>query len=285
MKRTQVSTTAMGIAAMRAFESEKPAGERICYDPFARRLTSPGFYLLARLFSGYGESRAPGAQGFMVCRCRYFDDYLQASLSGGVSQVVILGAGLDSRAYQDTPLKNVRTFEVDHPNTQADKMKRVVKLFGALPANVTYVPIDLNEETLDKLIECGFNTALKSLFIWEGVTYYLNPEAVDATLEWVRAHSAPGSSIIFDYIYTEALTSPHKRGEVSRLQRYSRFTGEGLVFGIQKSQIEEFLTKRGYWHILDADSKQLERLYCTGPNRGRKVAEIYAIVHAEVQKP
>ncbi len=285
MKKTQTSTTSMGIAAMRAFESEKPAGERICYDPFARRLTSPGFYLLARLFSGYGESRAPGAQGYMVCRCRYFEDYLQACLSSGVRQVVILGAGLDSRAYQDTPLKNVRTFEVDQPGTQADKMRRVVKLFGVLPANVTYVPIDFNEETLDKLLECGFDASLKSLFIWEGVTYYLNPEAVDATLEWVRAHSAPGSSIIFDYIYDDALTARNKRGEVARLQRYSRFTGERLVFGIQKGQIEEFLTKRGYWHIVNADSNQLESLYCTGPNLGRKVAEIYAIVHAEVQKP
>lgn len=283
MKRTQVSTTSMGIAAMRAMESEKPAGERICYDPFARKLTSPGFYLLAKLFSGYGEGRAPGAQGFMVCRCRYIDDYLQACLSSGIAQVVILGAGLDSRAYQNSPLRDVKTFEVDHPATQADKMKRVIKLFGALPENVTYVPIDFNEETLDKLLEHGFITTLKTLFIWEGVTYYLNPEAVDATLEWVKTHSAPGSAIIFDYIYEEALTSRHKRGEVARMQRYSRFTGEGLVFGIQKGQIGEFLTKRGFGHIVDADSKQFESLYCTGANQGRKVAEIYAIVHAEVQ--
>ena len=282
MKKTQVSTTAMGIAATRAIESEKPANERICYDPYARRLTSTGFYLLSKLFAGYGEWRAPGAQGFIVCRCRYFDDYYQECLKSGTTQVVILGAGLDSRAYREAPLQAVKTFEVDHPATQASKIKRVKKIFGRIPANVTFVPIDFHEETLDKLLHCGFDRSLKTLFIWEGVTHYLNAEAVDATLTWVRSNAAAGSAIIFDYVYAGALTTRHKRGEVEGLQRYARITGEGMVFGIEEGQVESFLTQRGFTHVVDANAEQLRRLYCTGPNQQRRVAEIYAIVHAEV---
>jgi methyltransferase (TIGR00027 family) len=282
MKKTRTSTTAMGIAAMRAIESEKPAGVRICYDPYAIKLINKGFYWLSKLFAGYGEQRAPGAQGFIVCRCRYFDDTLQECLKNGAAQVVILGAGLDSRGYREPLSPGVKTFEVDQPATQASKKERVRKLFGSLPANVEYVPIDFNEESLDKLLENGFDRSRKTLFIWEGVTYYLNPEAVDATLAWVQANAARGSSIIFDYAYASALTASHKRGEVARMQRYRRITGEGLVFGIDQGQIEDFLKRRGFTHVVEADAAQLQQLYCTGPNQGCSVAEIYAIVHAKV---
>ena len=284
MKKNQTSTTAMGIAAMRAIESEKPAGVRICYDPLARSFTPHAFYLLSRLFAGYGERRAPGAQGFIICRCRYFDDYLQACLEAGARQVVILGAGLDSRAYRgELQRRAVRVFEVDSPATQAGKITRVKAALGALPPNVTYVSIDFNEETLDKLSACGYDPTVKTLFLWEGVTYYLNAEAVDATLAWVRSNSTSGSAVIFDYLYTSALTGRRQRGEIKRMQRYSGVTGEKLVFGVERGQIEDFLTRRGFTHVVDADAGRIKSLYCTGPNQGRTVAEVYAIVHAEVE--
>ena len=126
MNRSQVSATAQGTAAMRAFESARPAGERICYDPLARQLTGMLTYLLIKLFAGYGERRTGGALTFIVCRCRYFDDALQARLATGAAQVVILGAGLDSRAYREPWLPaGVRFFEVDHPATQASKLARL----------------------------------------------------------------------------------------------------------------------------------------------------------------
>jgi methyltransferase (TIGR00027 family) len=275
MKKTQASGTAKGTAAMRAIESEKPADERICYDPFARELTDTVFYLLIKLLAGYGERRTHGALTFIVCRCRYFDDYLHECLKSGTAQLVILGAGLDSRAYRDELLQGaVRTFEVDHPATQASKIERVKKVFGKIPTNVAYVPIDFNDETLDKLLACGYDWSLKTLFIWEGVTFYLDAEAVDATLAWVRANAAPGSAIIFDYQYISEPTRAHAM--------LSRLTGERRAFGIEKGQIEDFLTQRGFTHVVNANAEQLKRIYCAGPNQGRTVAEIYAIVHAQV---
>jgi O-methyltransferase involved in polyketide biosynthesis len=71
MKKTQASTTAQGIAFVRALESSKPAGERICHDPLARRLISPAFYLLGRLFISPAERKGPGVIGFLTARCRY----------------------------------------------------------------------------------------------------------------------------------------------------------------------------------------------------------------------
>jgi methyltransferase (TIGR00027 family) len=284
MRNEQSSATAKGTAAMRAIESEKPSVERICYDPFARKLTDAVFYHLIRLFAGYGERRTHGALTFIVCRCRYFDDYIHECLEAGITQVVILGAGLDSRAYRGELLqRTIRTFEVDHPATQANKIRRIKKLFGDPPSNVTYVPVDFNNETLDKLLTCGFDQSLKSLFIGEGVTQYLDAEAIDTTLAWIRLHAASGGVIIFDYQYKLPSSQGMARGN-HLYAVISRLSGEKRVFGIERGQIEDFLTQRGFSRVVEADAEQLKRLYCTGPNEGRMVADIYAIVHAEVVK-
>lgn len=281
--KTRASTTAQGIAFARALESSKPAGERICYDPLARQMISTPFYLFCRLFVGYGEASAPGVLGYLAARTRYIDDYLQKCLDSGLEQLVILGAGLDSRAYRFEQLKERRVFEVDHPATLSGKIEKVVKILGGLPRYVVYVPIDFNRETLHKLLDLGYDKQRKTFFVWEGVTYYLTAEAVDSTLAFVLAHSGQGSSIIFDYVYASALTAAHKRGEVTRMQRYSRFTGEGLVFGIGEGQVEKFLQARGYTQVQNVTGQDLKRLYFTGANQTRAVAPIYAMVHATVE--
>jgi len=284
MKKTQASLTAQGIAIARVLESSKPAGERICYDPLARQLISPIFYLLGTLFADVDERKNPGAIGFLVARCRYMDDYLQECLDKGIQQLVILGAGLDSRAYRFEQLKDqVKVFEIDHPATQLVKQKKLRKIFGNLPEQVTYVPVDFNEETLQKLFDFGYNRQLKTLFIWEGVVHYLTPEAVGRTLEFVVKNSGPGSMIIFDYLYLSALNAVHKSGGIMRMQRARKFTGEGLTFGIEEGQVEEFLQKRGFTQIKNVTNVDLKKAYFSGVNQTRAIGSIYAIVHAAVK--
>lgn len=283
MKRTQASTTAQGIAFVRALESSKPAEERVCYDPLARRLVSPAFYLLGKLTAGYAERKGPGVIGYLVARCRYMDDYLLECLAAGIEQLVILGAGLDSRAYRFEQLKgHVRVFEVDQPATQQAKVEKVKRIFGQLLEHVTYVPIDLNAGSLHKLFDFGYRREARTLFIWEGVVHYLTPQAVDQALRFVRANSGPGSSIVFDYLYPSALTADRKRDEIARMQRTSRYTGEALTFGIEEGKVEEFLQARGYVQVKNVTSGDLKRAYFTGVNQTRAVAPIYAIVHGTV---
>ncbi|MCJ7739221.1 MAG: SAM-dependent methyltransferase, partial [Anaerolineae bacterium] len=108
-------------------------------------------------------------------------------------------------------------------------------------------------------------------------------EAVNQTLRFVAEHSGSGSSIIYDYIYTAALKTADRRGEIVRMQRAQRFTGEGLVFGIEEGAVEAFLQTRGYTQIKNVTSAELTKAYCTGVNQARSVAPIYAIVHATVE--
>ena len=283
LKKTQASTSAQGIAYVRAFETNRPPAERICNDPYARLLISPGFYLLGKLFAGYAERKGPGVLGFLATRCRYIDDYLLQCLETGLEQVIILGAGLDSRPYRFEHFRaDVKAFEVDHPVTQRLKLDKLKKIFGEEPSYVTYVPIDFNFESLDKLFEFGYSRQLKTLFIWEGVVHYLSAEAVDRTLEFVCKNSMPGSSIIFDYLYTSALTATQKRGEIIRMQRTQRYTGEGLIFGIEEGKVEEFLSARGFIQITNVTTEDLKRRYFTGLKQSRTIAPIYAIVSAVV---
>jgi methyltransferase (TIGR00027 family) len=114
--------------------------------------------------------------------------------------VVILGAGFDSRAYRMRELlKGTTVFEVDYGPTQEYKKIRVREVLGGPPANLVYVPIDFTRETLDDvLVKAGYQSTQRSVFIWEGVTYYIPENAVRSTLRFIATRSAPRSSVVFD---------------------------------------------------------------------------------------
>lgn len=290
MQKNQASITAMGIAVLRAVESAKPAGERICYDPYARRFLPGWFYHLLRFFiaTGYAERRGKGVVGFLVARERFIDDYLVAHLAEGIDQLVILGAGYDARAYRLESLcqgsaRPVRVFEVDHPATQARKLNRVRNMLGRLPANAAYVGLDFNHDTLaGGLAAHGYNPHAKTVFVWQGVTYYLDPAAVDGTLAFIASNSGTGSSLIFDYIDQALLTGSTEHGEVKNMRRYRGMTGEDLRFGIPAVEIEPFLAERGFNQVHNIRSENLKALYFHGKNQARSVMAGYGIVSAVV---
>lgn len=286
MKQKQSSTTAEGMALVRAIETSRPEEERICYDPIARKLV-PGFsYTLSKLVieSGIYAKMSNGTIEFITARERYIDDFLKTCLSEGLDQVVILGAGFDTRAYRTPGIEKTRVFEIDHPATQAEKIKRLNKVIGVPPANVTYLPVDFNTQTLaGRLLSSGYEEQGKTLFIWQGVTVYLTAEGVDSTLAFIAEHSGPGSAVIFDYFYNETLRDL-SRPEVRTMHRAASVTGEGYLFGIDQGKTEEFLTQRGFRDVNNADAEDLKRLYFTGRSAARTIASGAAIASARVSK-
>jgi len=285
MRKNKSSLTAAGIAIVRAVESEKPADERICYDPYARQFVQGWMYRLLgfSIKSGYAELRGPGVNGFLIERERYIDDVLQNFLNEGLLQLVILGAGYDSRAYRFDLAGRVKTFEVDHPVTQADKLEKVRRIFGKTPEHVTYVPVDFNTQSLSEcLLASGYDSGLISLFIWQGVTMYLMPEGVDSTLIFIGKNAAPGSGVVFDYVYQAVLDGLQKQSEISSMRRYRFITGEGLTFGIPEGEAGAFLLERGFRQVKDTTTEKLKSTYFTGKNANRKVAGGYGIVIGKV---
>ncbi|MGA9397777.1 MAG: SAM-dependent methyltransferase [Anaerolineaceae bacterium] len=286
MRRKQSSLSASGIAIVRAVESEKPEDARLCHDPYARFFVPTWLYILTAFFirSGYAERRGPGVWGYLAVRERYIDDVLQEQLNQGLEQLVILGAGYDSRAYRFKGLiEQVKVFEVDHPATQADKLKKLAGILEDLPPYVTYVSVDFNTQSMEEcLLESGFSSELKTLFIWQGVSMYLTPDAVDATLRFVTRHSAPGSAIIFDYLERQVLEGVERHGEVINMRRYRFMSGEELTYAIDKDKLESFLKERGFCSIQNMNALELKKIYFTGKNAGRNIASGYGIVLAFV---
>jgi methyltransferase (TIGR00027 family) len=295
MKQGRASETA-GVAALwRAVETRRPERERVCSDSFAECFLS-GTYrltvksrLLTKIGRWRGERRNPGIAGMCVARTRCIDDCLKGCIGGGIEQLVILGAGYDSRAYRTDELRGkVRVFEVDHPATQEMKMQKVKKILGYLPDYVVYVPVDFETQRLDdRLIESGYSKDLRTLFIWEGVIYYLTPESVDETLDFVANNSGGGSSIIFDYFFKSVVDGTSELEESKRWQRVmsgdERRWGEWYTFGIEEGTIDDFLSQRGFCQVVNANGESLRNAYFTGKNRSRLVFRGWATVHAQVR--
>jgi methyltransferase (TIGR00027 family) len=286
MKQNQSSQSAMGVALFRAIESQKPETRRICYDPYAHAFVPTVSYFLVKLFvdSGLYERMGPGAMGFIVVRERYIDDYLKTTLEEGLDQVVLLGAGFDTRAYRIPGIEQARVIEIDYPATQEAKRKALKKVIDSLPGHVIFVPVDFNTQSLgERLKNSNYNEQAKTLFIWQGVTYFLKEQGVDSTLDFIAHHSGPGSSVIFDYMYTEIFQDPNN-SYGKALKRTAKMSGEEYLFGIDRGQVEPFLTQRGFQNVHNMTLDALRQRYFTGANAGRTVPADIAIVSAVVNK-
>jgi methyltransferase (TIGR00027 family) len=192
----------------------------------------------------------------MVIRTRYIDTVLDASLRDGVRQVVVLGAGFDSRGYRfQDRLKGVRFIEVDYGPTQQYKERRVREVLGSIPKNLRYVPMDFTkDDLLTQLRKGGFSETEKTLFIWEGVVVYMPEAAVKATLQFVRRHSAAGSRIVFNYVLSDF---PELNNPTSRTAKW----GEPMIFGFAGDSASEFVREIGLEVLSDLKFRELAKQY------------------------
>ena len=208
-----------------------------------------------RAWAGLG-SRSVFARGVHV-RTRHIDEVLLESLKAGSTQVVILGAGLDSRAYRlGDALRGARVIELDLPQTQEYKKARVRDVLGSLPKHVTYAPIDFTKQDLVSVLTAsGYDRTKKTTFIWEGVTMYIPEAAIDATLRAISGNAAPGSRLVFDYFTEQALRNlPPALRDVSR---NVAAVGEPFVFGMPGDRATPFVSARGYSVLSDFGSDEL----------------------------
>ena len=135
----------------------------------------------------------------MALRTATIDAAVQAAVTRGTAQLVILGAGLDGRAWRMSELAGVRVFEVDHPATQGIKRARVAQLPPPIGI-LSFVSIDFERESLDKALDrAGHDRKLPTCWIWEGVVMYLTHDAMQATLAGIAGRSANGSTLIVNY--------------------------------------------------------------------------------------
>jgi methyltransferase (TIGR00027 family) len=285
------STMAEIIAMHRFSESRLAEDERICFDPYAVRFVDPEILRAAaehpeeaKAKSAAIERLLPGLGNSIRARVRYFDDYAESSVRDGIHQLVLPGAGYDTRAYRLGPVKeNARVFELDRPETQQIKVRKIAEIFGDLPAHVSYVPIDLSLENLaDGLERSKFSPEEKTLFILEGLVMYIPPAAMDVLLERIRGISAAGSRVIFDYYPASVVYGTDESEIAQNIRNFCRAAGEPLLFGPPDGKEIEYLEERQFINTLNITSADYRALYFTGKRCGRPTCDLLSFIHAEV---
>ena len=196
MQIGQPSRTAMGAAAHRAVHQTLEGGV-IFADPFALQILSDD--TRARLPDMANDPAHLPMRLFVAARSRFSEDTMAACVARGVRQIVILGAGLDTFSLRNPHAgEGARVFEVDYPATQAWKRERLAQAGLALPASLTFAPVDFERQGLaEGLAAAGFRADQPAYFQWLGVSPYLTLEAIIATLDFIAGIA--GSEVVFDY--------------------------------------------------------------------------------------
>jgi methyltransferase (TIGR00027 family) len=253
----------------------------------APRLTAlaklPG---VRRLLPPLAERLAPGAYHYETARVKHIDAVLQAELRKGLQQLVILGAGYDSRPYRFAEaLRDVRAFEVDLAPMSAVKRRKMARLLSSPPEHVTYVGADLLDADLEeRLTEHGYDVHAATLLILSGVAPYLGDAAVAELFAFVGRHSSPGSSIVFDYVFREMVEGDDSAHGARQVRKRLEGLGEPLRFGIPAGGARPFVERSGLTLISDLQPDSLARRYlrrADGSTAGRPYG-FSALAHARV---
>ena len=287
-----VSQTALGTAIGRAIESYRPERDRLFRDRFAMGFLPLKYRVIVRLLRvpvlgrallAMRERQVPGIMGNLLCRTRFIDDTFRETVANGFDQIVILGAGFDSRVYRILGTTRIRIFEVDHPATQAWKRDRIERMHNELPSHVTFVPIDFQQQELgEAMAAAGFGTGAKTFFVWEGVTQFIAAEAVDGTFRYVSQAVAAGSRIVFTYIHRGLIDgSVQMKGAQKLLSELER-QGEPWLFGIDPVELTQYLTEYGLKLIEDVGAADYRTRYLDPIGRRMDIFEGERVAVAEL---
>ncbi len=288
MLQHQPSRTAEYMAMFRASEHAKGAARRVFADPLAAALLPERLRLPARLFAvrpvghmlaRFIDRRWPGALTSGIARTRLIDDWIVESIAEA-EQVVLLGAGFDTRAWRLGALDSVRVFEVDHPATAQVKRERL-HAAGADLSRVTAVAVDFEADDFEQhLRDAGFDPAQRTIVVWEGVSQYLTGDAVCGVMRWA-GRLAPRSRFIFTYVHEGAIDGSVAFEGADKVIAKVDGSGEPWRFGLLPSELPDFLRERGLRLLSDLGADQYRARVMGQASREMHGYSFYHVVLAE----
>jgi methyltransferase (TIGR00027 family) len=248
------SATALTVAFCRALAAKEDRPELKGPDYIAEIFLN----VEAKALLGKGDTRAwaiqnlvtPPLYGYFLARTAYIDSVFAHSCREGIPQIVFLGAGYDTRSirYRDY-IKNTKIYELDIPTTQKRKIDCLCEAGLKAPETLTYVPINFEKENiLDVLLKSGYDPTIQSLFIWEGVMYYLTKSSVESILKFIAEQSGSKSRICFDCLNEE-------------LQSVN--AAEPFRFWMKSDELSVLLSDFGLKTIEVLDSAEMKKRYLT----------------------
>lgn len=281
MTRNPAAGTAFGPMVLSAVEQNEPPRRRLVDDdlavlflplPLRALVAATRLAPMRRAVVAASERSGPGLWANIACRKRFIDDNL-AAVSGDVDAVVILGAGLDTRAYRLARVSDVPVFEVDLPINVARKQNTVARVLGAPPPTVHLVPVDFERDDLMSVLESqGYRRDSRTFFVWEGVTQYLTEAAVRATFTHLST-AAPGSRIDFTYVRSDFIDGTRLYGAETLYRRFRERTGLWR-FGLPPDGVADFLAPYGWRLVEQAGPDEFLQRYVTPSGRRLGTSQI-----------
>jgi methyltransferase (TIGR00027 family) len=258
-----VGATALGVAAARAAETAQP--DPLIRDEFAFLLVSAAGPAWAQMavsdphwLGDDPDTRRIHelSRNYQAVRTHYFDEYFAEVARAGIRQVVILAAGLDSRAFRLDWPTGTTVFEIDQPKVLAYKTATLDAHGAVAKARYVPVPADLRDDWPTTLIEAGFDPAQPTAWLAEGLLPYLPADAQDRLFEVVGAHSAPGTRIAVEAFnmsadrYTDERRAQRRaRGERMRKQLGLDIDVDALMYTAdERADAAQWLAEHG-WQV------------------------------------
>ena len=233
------------------------------------------------------DAFSPGGYEYFSARTAYLDAVVEQALREHIPQLVLLGAGYDTRAYRFSPLlSKTRVFELDEPVTQAHKRLKLEEARVEIPEQIRYVALDFTvDNLLDKLSAAGYQRDERTLFIWEGVSYYLPAPTVEETLRFIRLNSAAGSGLCFDYMLPKDQLEGRHGAQQAREAMQAMYTAEPLHFELDEAEVKGWLEARGFEMVEHVSAEQMQERYLTladGQAAGQ-ILDLFRLVQARVR--
>jgi len=254
MQQRFSSRTALAAASHRAAHQVLEHGS-IFADPLALRILGKDAETVIHEAKAHPSRR--GMRIFIAVRTRFAEDALAFAVEHGVSQLVVLGAGLDTYAYRNPFGDRLHIFEVDHPATQVWKRQRLAEAAIPLPNSLIFVPVDFEHEALSEvLVAAGFDPTQQTFFSWLGVVPYLTEPAVWSTLGFI-ASLPNGAHVAFDYSNPPASLSPERRIANERRATNVARVGEAFVTYFESDKLHAKLMTLGFIEIEDLGPLQI----------------------------
>jgi len=290
MKANTTSRTAQYMALFRAVETTRPKSKRLFTDPFAINFLDKRLQIVTKIsalpFIGQFipsiiHKKGNGAISSGIARTKYIDDLLENSVKEGSRQVIILGAGFDTRCIRLDFLKNASVIEIDHPDTSNYKANVLKKSVGHLPQNVTFQQADFNKQSLTEIASrAKINFSIPTTIIWEGVTNYLTKEAVDNTFAFTKMFSS-SFTIIFTYIDKNVLENPNHFKGTEKIFANLKENEEEWIFGFDPKKVRTYLQQYDLKLVEDLNAIEYRNRYM--PER-QNISEGYEFYRVAVAK-
>jgi methyltransferase (TIGR00027 family) len=288
MARNPAAQTAFGPMVQVAIEQYEPPDRRLVDDDLALAILPAGqratvrmmrWPLLRHLTISAVERTVPGSWTIITCRKRYIDDKLNEAL-GNIDSVVVLGAGMDTRAYRLARRSDIPVFEVDLPVNIERKKAAVQHAIGPQPSSVHLVPLDFERDDLiGALTGQGYRTDARTFFIWEAVTQYLTEDAVRATLGALQS-AVPGSRLVFTYVRRDFIDGKNMY-DADILYKRFRQRQQVWRFGLDPDEVSTFIAEYGWRFVEQAGPDYYVRNYIERTGRNLTASQLEWTAYAE----